>query len=137
MSHKDYRNYSKQFNTQEVPEQNATPDAIAAAHDAHTHAEESETVKAIDATVPEPDETIVEDTVEAAPELPTAVTGVVSGCKKLNVRNKPSTTAAIVTTIDEGTEVVIAQPVLDGEFYKVTLANGTTGYCMKKFISVK
>lgn len=135
MSHKDYRNYSKSYQQPQNAEPAVEPDN--AAHDAHTHTEESETVKTIDATVPVPDEIVETTTVEAAPELPTAVTGVVSGCKKLNVRNRPTTTAAIITVVEEGTEVVIAQPVLDGEFYKVTLANGTTGYCMKKFITVK
>jgi len=139
MSHKDYRNYSKQFNRENVQEQvvTTTSPAIEAARNAHTHTE-NEIPPVLDATVPVPDETNVEaTTVEAAPELPITVAGVVSGCKKLNVRNKPSTTAAILTTVNEGAEVVIDQRVQADAFYKVTLANGTIGYCMKKFITVK
>ena len=126
MSHKNYHNYSKQYNQP----QNVEP-------------VEDETVETanepiVDTTVADPEvDATVEETVEAAPELPTTVVGIVSACKKLNVRNRPSTTAAILTTINEGVEVEIAQPVVDGEFYKVTLANGTTGFCMKKFITVK
>lgn len=97
----------------------------------------NENVEPIDATVPEPEVTVEPPMVESTPELPKAVTGFVSGCKKLNVRNRPSTTAAIITVITEGTEVEIAQPVLDAEFYKVTLADNTVGYCMQKFIAVK
>lgn len=130
MGHKNYHNYSKPFNKENEQEPTmSTP--------AESIEPEVDSVE-VQAEVVEPEaETVVEDTVEAAPELPTAVAGVVSGCKKLNVRNKPSTTAVIVTTINEGTEVVIAQPVIDGEFYKVTLANGMAGYCMKKFVTVK
>lgn len=125
MGHKNYHNYSKPFN-----KENGTELASPATSPVIETTAEPE----IDVTTAEPEEV---DVAEAAPELPTTVAGIVSGCKKLNVRNKPSTTAVIVTTINEGTEVVIAQPVLDAEFYKVTLANGVTGYCMKKFIAVK
>lgn len=127
MSHKNYHNYSKPFNKengQEVVSPTTSPVI------------ENTVEPEIVTTTVEPEE-VVEETVEAAPELPTTVTGFVSGCKKLNVRNKPSTTAAILTTVNEGAEVVIAQPVLDDTFYKVTLTNGVSGYCMKKFITVK
>lgn len=131
MSHKDYHNYSKPY---QQP-QNAQPVAEKTQNVVETVSAETEPV--LDATVPEPDKIVETTTVEAAPELPTTVTGVVSGCNKLNVRNRPSTTAAILTTINAGDEVVIEQLIVDDDFYKVTLANGTTGYCMKKFISVK
>lgn len=131
MSNKHYHNYSKPYKAPEVQEQPIP--ASSTADDVTIVAPEIPPV--VDATVP--DESIESDIVNSAPELPTVVTGIVSGCKKLNVRNKPSTSAAILTTINEGVEVEVGQPVAMGEFYKVTLANGIVGYCMKKFITVK
>lgn len=78
----------------------------------------------------------VEETTEETVEEETRTIGVVSGCEKLNVRNRPSTNAAIVTTVKKGDELVL-EPCASDEFHKVTLANGVVGYCMKKFITVK
>lgn len=130
MGNKHYHNYSKPFRREDG--QVSVSPTTSAAIDNTADLEITTTVDSVE----EP-EVVVDDTVEAAPELPTTVDGIVSGCKKLNVRNKPTTAAAILTAIDEGTEVVIEQPTVLGEFYKVTLANGVTGYCMKKFITVK
>lgn len=122
---KNYHNYAKQFqNNNKAYEEPAIEEVVDSVEDP------------VEVTA-EPEVEVVEDTVEAAPELPTSVAGVVSGCKKLNVRVKPSKDAAIVTTIAEGTEVTIEQPISDDAFYKVTLASGITGFCMKQFIAVK
>lgn len=125
MGHKDYHNYAKPY---KKPYDEPEIEEVKNTDSVEDQAEET-----LDPVVNED----VEETVEAAPELPTTVTGVVSGCKKLNVRFKPRKDATIVTTIDEGAEVVIEQPVSDDVFYKVTLVSGITGYCMKKFITVK
>ena len=64
--------------------------------------------------------------------------GVVVNCLKLNVRNNPHPNAAIELTIDKGTEVEIVGS--NGDFYNVrkgTVTEGFTGWCMKKYISVK
>lgn len=139
MSNKHYHNYSKPYKAPEVVEQTIPTSTFPTSTfpTSTSPVIEPEIPPVVDATVPVPDETIKPDVVESTPELPTTVTGVVSGCKKLNVRNKPSTSAAILTTINEGVEVEVGQPVATGEFYKVTLANGIVGYCMKKFITVK
>lgn len=129
MGNKHYHNYSKPYKTPDIQE---TPVPV-------------DDTPVVETTEPEVEATVVESeavvdpdfVTEAAPELPTTVTGFVSGCKKLNVRNKPSTGAVILTTINEGTEVTIEQPISDDAFYKVTLANGITGFCMKQFIAVK
>lgn len=126
MGNKNYHNYSKPYRQPQTVE---------------PVVEETELVDSVEVQVEETTEMevaeVVEETVEAAPELPTTVTGVVSGCKKLNVRNKPNATAAILTTVNDGSEVVIEQPITNSEFYRVTLANGMSGYCMKKFIVIK
>lgn len=124
MGNKNYHNYAKPY---KKPYEDPAMEEV----------KETDSVEGLDEDVVEPAEEVVEDTVEAAPELPTSVAGVVSGCKKLNVRFKPSKDAVIINTINEGAEVMIEQPVRDDAFYKVTLANGTTGFCMKQFITVK
>lgn len=65
------------------------------------------------------------------------VTGVVSGCAKLNVREQPDLNAEIVCVISNGSEVVITMNETNGDFYKVCTAAGMEGYCMKKFISAE
>lgn len=128
---KNYHNYAKQFQNNNKAYEEPKIDEVTAV-DATITIPEPE----LTATIPEP-ELVANVTVEVAPELPTSVAGVVSGCKKLNVRVKPSKDAAIVTTIAEGTEVTIEQPISDDVFYKVTLVSGITGFCMKQFIAVK
>ena len=74
---------------------------------------------------------------EAPVEKKTKI-GIVTGCAKLNVRNNPSPNAAIERTIDQRTEVEITGS--HGDFYcvrKGDVTNGFTGWCMKKYISVK
>ena len=63
--------------------------------------------------------------------------GVVTGCEKLNVRKGPSSTALIVCEIERQTEVMIDESESTEDFYKVCLASGVDGFCMKKFIEVQ
>lgn len=65
-------------------------------------------------------------------------TGVVAGCKQLNVRENPNKDAKVVCVIPEGKELTF-KPA-DNDFYKVYFElNETlyTGYCMQKFINHK
>lgn len=94
-------------------------------------------------------ETVVEETVvEAEPVAEAPVVekkpekkikkGVVVDCLKLNVRTNPHPNAHIELTIDKGTEVIIDRS--EGDFYFVRKDNtthGFSGWCMKKYISVK
>lgn len=87
---------------------------------------------------------VVEEAI--APEEPVVETkpenkiqkGIVVDCLKLNVRNNPHPNAAIELTIDKGTEVEIVGS--NGDFYNVrkgTTTEGFSGWCMKKYISIK
>lgn len=67
---------------------------------------------------------------ESVHEKSEPVIGVVTNCKKLNVRNAPNTDAAVVKIVDSGTKFKIKDEV-DG-FYKVD-----AGYVMKDYISLK
>lgn len=91
--------------------------------------------------MPVVEETVVPETEPVVTEVIVenkVKTGVVVDCVKLNVRNSPSPTAYIERTIDKGTEVEIADEV--NGFYHVrkgTTTEGFTGWCMKKYISIK
>lgn len=64
--------------------------------------------------------------------------GVVSGCKKLRVREKASVNSELLLIIDEGTElqVDLSNDNQSAEFYKVIVPSGIEGYCMKEFIKL-
>ena len=82
--------------------------------------------------------TTVIKTVEEEPEVvvPETVTGIVSGCNRLNVRVAPVANATVICAIDQGSEVSIAEGYSTDEFYKVYTASGVEGYCMKKYIKI-
>lgn len=61
--------------------------------------------------------------------------GFVSGCKRLNVRKKPSINSDVVCVIDDGTKVFVIKSDSTNEWFEVVAANGEKGYCMKKYIT--
>ncbi len=63
--------------------------------------------------------------------------GLVSNCKKLNVREKPTVEAPVVCEIDCQTELMIDEKESTEEFYKVCTVTGIEGFCMKKFIAIQ
>lgn len=63
--------------------------------------------------------------------------GLVSNCKKLNVREKPTIESSIVCEIVCRTELIIDEKESTEEFYKIFKASGIEGFCMKKFITVQ
>lgn len=80
--------------------------------------------------------TNVEEVVENVAEEVIAVTGIVCNCDKLNVRKEPSDKADVLTVIKKDTKVVIDKDESPRGWYKVSV-NNITGYCMKKYISIK
>lgn len=77
---------------------------------------------------------------EAAPEVVKekveTLVGIVTGCKKLNVRKEPAITAEPVCVVAEESIVVIDQKLSTDEWYKVYTETGVEGFCMKKYVSV-
>lgn len=55
---------------------------------------------------------------------------------KLNVRIAPVFDAEVVTIVKENTELEIGLDESTDEFYKVYLANGVEGFCMKEFVTI-
>ena len=59
-------------------------------------------------------------------------TGKVIGIANLNVRQNPSLSAGIITTLSPGTEVTILEQ--SEEWYKISIP--VAGFIMKKFVEV-
>ena len=64
--------------------------------------------------------------------------GIVIGCEKLNVREKPSKDSKALCIINKSEEVEIDMDAhVTSDFYKVITATGVEGYCMSKYINIK
>ena len=74
---------------------------------------------------------------KSKPAKPTTVTGIVSGCTKLNVRAKPNITANPVCVVDAKTELKIDEAKSNKDWFYVYTTAGAEGYCMRKFVEVK
>ena len=87
-------------------------------------------------------ETVVEETVETAEVVETVnepvnigpKIGRVTGCEKLNVRNRPN--GKIVTVIESGTELIVDEEKSNTEWVNVALESGVEGFCMRKFVNI-
>ena len=87
---------------------------------------------------PPKEKTVDEESITPDPVDPVieSKTGIVVDCLKLNLRIDPSTDSEVIRTIDSSTELVVYENESTDEFYKVCLADGNEGYCMKKFIKI-
>lgn len=74
---------------------------------------------------------------EQAVEDKAAVTGVVTDCFKLNLREEANPNANVVAVIPALTEVVIEMEASTDSFYKVCTAAGIEGFCMRKYIAIR
>lgn len=63
--------------------------------------------------------------------------GKVCNCRRLHVRKKELTTSQSLALLEEGTALIVTGGIDNPLWYEVTLADGTKGYCMKKYISIK
>lgn len=117
MAKHNYTNYSKQSRK---PEETSMPD-------------EPVVSMSKQASVLEPEEAPAENAV-AKPE---PITGVVDNCLRLNVREKPSIDAEILTALEAGSEVRLLKDEMENGFYKVCTASGLDGYCMCEYIVLK
>lgn len=94
--------------------------------------ERKTTVENIEETTP------VEVTVDApVEENVSAYTGTIRCCDKLNVREEPTINAKVLCKLDKNSEVTVVKSESTKEFYKVYTSTGVSGYCMKKYLSVK
>lgn len=77
------------------------------------------------------------DTAETAktPEAPKPLTGKVTGCACLNVRNANNLDAKIVAVIGAGSTVTINKSKSTPDWYYITNEDGIEGFCMKPYIT--
>ena len=106
-NHKNHTNYNKISTTPAVVEQ--------------TKVDTTPAIDVIDNTPPAPIEPI---------------DGIVSGCKRLNVRKEASLTGEIVCEVAVGTTLMIDQSESTDEWFKVYAETGVEGYCMKNFVTI-
>ena len=69
--------------------------------------------------------------VEKAP----SITAVVSGCDLLNLRKGASSSADVIAFLENGNEVLIEEVLSD--WLKVKTQDGLSGFCMKKYMTIK
>lgn len=68
-------------------------------------------------------------------EPPTAVSGKVTGCYRLNVRSAPNTSADVLEVIWNGSSLEIYENDSNSEWYKVRTETGVEGFCMKQYVT--
>lgn len=97
---------------------------------------ENENVEVVETETTEVEavEEVVEPEVKEEKPVGTKI-GVVSSCGRLNVRRTPEAAGDVVTTIPLGATVTIDVRNSKKDFYKVILADGTEGFCMKDYIT--
>lgn len=79
---------------------------------------------------------IVEDIKDEEVKDETVQKGIVVNCFKLNVRRTANKLSKVLTVIEKGTEVIIANAKTSNGFYKVKV-NDIEGYCVKDYIEIK
>lgn len=65
-----------------------------------------------------------------------SIEGIVSGCKRLNVRKAPAVYGEIVCEVTEGTTLMIDPSESTDDWYRVCTEAGVEGYCMKNFVTI-
>lgn len=70
------------------------------------------------------------------PEVKAPVFGKITGCDKLNVREKASTKSKVLKVIDKNAKVRIDEEFNNAGWYKVSVDN-ITGFCMKAYIKLE
>lgn len=85
-----------------------------------------------------PSENLTEVKTEPIVEEKVAVyIGEIRDCDKLNVREEPNINSKVLCKLDKTSEVEIDKTKSTKEFYKISTSSGVSGYCMKKYMSIK
>lgn len=64
------------------------------------------------------------------------IDGIVSGCKRLNVRKEPARYGEIICEVTEGTALMIDRSESTDDWFKVYTEAGVEGFCMKNFVTI-
>ena len=82
-------------------------------------------------------ETAENNVLSSEPAQNDIVEGIVSNCKKLNIRKVPKPGSDIVCVVDAGTLLLIDQKESNKDFYKVTTEAGAEGFAMCQFVTIE
>lgn len=63
--------------------------------------------------------------------------GIITNCKKLNIREKAFKDAKIIEVVDVDTKVLVDKKQSTNIFYKVVTNSGTEGFAMRNFVKLK
>lgn len=63
--------------------------------------------------------------------------GIVSNCKKLNIRKSPNKKSEIITEVEVGTELMVDVESSNTNWYSVCTSIGIEGFCMKEYITIQ
>ena len=130
MGHKNYSKFSERF---KKPENKESVTSINEVIEGQMTIDE--VMESSNETMTEVFNQVMDEIVENKQEE--KVTGVVTGCAKLNVRKEPKSNATVLCVLDKDAEVSIDQNNSTEDFYKVCTSSGIEGYCMTKFIEIK
>lgn len=78
--------------------------------------------------------TFEDDAVEEVTPVKAVKVGKVVKCDRLNIREKPNTSAKVLEVVGSGLLLDVFEDESTVEWLKVTTAKGTSGYCMKEYI---
>lgn len=126
-NNRDYTRYSKE------PVESKKPVEVIETEEPMTTVEPNENVTEDIQTVEVEQEPKIE---EPKVEEPKYITGIVTDCVKLNVREDPHPTATILGAITAATELIVDKEASTNDFYKICTPAGLEGYCMKKFVTI-
>lgn len=70
-------------------------------------------------------------------ETPEIVTGIVTDCTCLNMREHPDRKAEIISVLPGGSEVRVNISEKLDEWYHVYTVTGLDGFCMRQYIAVE
>lgn len=73
---------------------------------------------------------------EAAQEPAELVAGTVTGCSRLNIREKPNKAGKVICVANAFSELLIDPSESTNEWLKVYTEAGDEGFCMKEFVTV-
>lgn len=82
------------------------------------------------------DEIVENEPVEKIEETVCEITGVVTDCHKLNIRERPDKNSEVVTIVNCLEKLTIYPDASTDDWYAVRTASGIDGFCMKKYISI-
>lgn len=65
------------------------------------------------------------------------VIGLITDCKKLNIRKEPNVKSEVLCVIDYNSEVIVDDKLSTSDFYAICTSSGIEGFCVRKFVTIQ